>query len=97
MLNGLAMSAVGKVVFLGLFGYLVVQIVRSAIRLQDRQLGVIMAKNTEMMQEFPSVTVCALLDSETEMDMNRFSEIGKVEDSFTFMTYPLWDGRMSVS
>ena len=91
------MSALEKVVLLCLFGCLVYQIVRSAMKLQDCQLGVIMAKETEMQQEFPSVTVCALVDSETDMHMNSFSEIGKVEDAFAFITYPHWDGTKYVS
>ena len=92
MLNGLVMSALEKVVLLCLFGCLVIQIFRSAKKLQDGQLGVIMAKKTEMLQEFPSVTVCALVDSETDMHMNSFSEIEKVEDAFAFITYPHYDG-----
>ena len=94
--NGLVMSALEKIVFLCLFGYLVGQIVQSVYKLSKNKLGVIMAKTTEMQQELPSVTVCAFLDDESDMNMIEFSEIKRVEDAIISLTYPHLDGITSV-
>ena len=94
--HGLVMSAPEKFVFLCLFGYLVAQIVQSVYKLSEGKLGVIMAKRTELQQEFPSITLCALVDNDSNMNMIEFSEIQKVEDAILSLTYPHWDGIESV-
>ena len=90
------MSALEKIVFLCLFGYLVGQIVQSVQKLYEKRLGVIMAKTTEPHQEFPSITICALVDDDSDIDMTEFSQVQRVEDAILSLTYPHWDGTESV-
>ena len=94
--SGLVMSALEKIVFLCLFGYLVGQIVQSVLKLSDKKLGIIMAKTTEFQQEFPSITICALVDADSDIDMTEFSQVQRVEDAILSLTYPHWDGIESV-
>ena len=93
---GLAMSTLEKIVFLCLFGVLVSQIVLAAHMLWVKKLGVLMEKKTELHQEFPSITICALEDDDSDVDMSMFSQIQPVENTFISITYPRWNGTESV-
>ena len=93
---GLAMSTLEKVVFLCLFGVLVIQIVLAARMFWEKKLGVLMEKKTVLHQEFPSITICALEDDESDVDMYMFSQIQPVENTIISITYPHWNGTQSV-
>ena len=93
---GLAMSTLEKFVYLCLFGFLVIQIVLAAHILWEKKLGVLMEKKTELQQEFPSITICALEDDDSDVDMSMFSQIQPVENKIISITYPHWNGTQSV-
>ena len=93
---GLAMSTLEKFIFLCLFGVLVIQIVQTARMLWEKKLGVLMEKKTVLHQEFPSITICALEDDDSDVDMSMFSQIQPVENTIISITYPHWNGTQSV-
>ena len=91
------MSAFEKFVSLCLLAILVGQIGNSVLKVFDKKLGVIMAKTTELEQEFPSITLCALVGDESfDVDMSNFSQIQSVEEVIMSLTYPRVDGKVSV-
>ena len=92
----LAMSTLEKFVFLCLFGVLVSQIALTAQMLWEKKLGVLMEKKTELHQEFPSITICALEDDDSDVEMSMFSQIQPVENTIISITFPHWNGTQSV-